>query len=188
MSVLKNKSLNNEELVSKEKSLKQLLWIGMGSICMLFAGWTSIIFVDKMQFPELPIWFMYSTIVIITSSVLLIIIKIRIKKDKPIFSMMSFVFILGLLFTYCQFKGWGQLVLKDIVFSGGPKELSLIYVLTGAHLVHLFAGLIALFITIKNTIRNRYNSINYLGLELTSIYWHFLALLWIYIFCFLNYL
>ena len=172
----------------KRQATLQLLWIGIGSICMFFAGLTSIILVDKMQFPELPSWFMYSTIAILFSSVLLIFTKSRIRKDKPIFVSISIVFLLGLFFTYCQFKGWGQLISNNIHFTGGLKESSLLYVLTGAHLAHLFAGLIALFITTINTKRNRYSSSNYLGLELASYYWHFLTLLWIYLFCFLKYL
>ena len=172
----------------KREATLQLLWIGIGSICMFFAGLTSIIFVDKMQFPEVPSWFMCSTIAILFSSILLIFIKKRIRKDKPIFMTISIVFLLGLFFAYCQFKGWGQLISNDIYFSGGTKESSLLYVLTGAHLAHLFAGLIALLITTINTKRNRYSSGNYLGLELSSHYWHFLTLLWLYIFVFLKYL
>lgn len=172
----------------KRKATLQLLWIGIGSICMFFAGLTSIIFVDRMQFPELPIWFMYSTAAIISSSILLIVTQKRTKKDKPTFIIISSVFALGLLFTYFQFSGWGELVNNDIFFSGGRKESSLLYVLTGAHLAHLFAGLIALLVTIINVKRNTYNSTNYLGLELCSHYWHFLTFLWVYLFLFLKYL
>ncbi len=165
----------------------QLLWIGIGSICMFFAGLISIIFVDKMVFPKIPNWFLYSTIIIIFSSILLVLIKTRIKKDEPIFMMTSIVFLLGLFFAYFQFQGWGELISNKIYFSGGAKESSLLYVLTGAHLAHLFAGLIALFITTINTKKNRYKSSNYLGLELASHYWHFLTLLWLCIFGFLKY-
>ena len=175
------------DLRQREATL-QLLWIGIGSICMFFAGLTSIIFVDKMQFPEVPSWFMYSTIAILFSSTLLIFTKKRIRKDKPIFMTISIVFLLGLFFTYCQFKGWGQLIANDIYFSGGAKESSLLYVLTGAHLAHLFAGLISLLVITIKAKNNRYNSKNYLGIKLSSTYWHFLTILWIYLFLFLKYL
>jgi len=171
----------------KREATLQLLWIGIGSICMFFAALTSIIFVEKMKFPEIPNLFLYSTIVIVFSSILLMLTKKRIKKDKPIFMMISIVFLLGLFFAYFQFKGWGELISNKIYFSGGAKESSLLYVLTGAHLVHLFAGLIALFITTINTKRNRYSSGNYLGLELSSHYWHFLTLLWLCILGLLKY-
>ena len=71
----------------KRQAILQLLWIGIGSICMFFAGLSSLIFVDKIQFPESPNWFLYSTIIIIYSSILLIAVKSQIKKDKSVFSL-----------------------------------------------------------------------------------------------------
>ena len=182
-------TIDNSAIIDlkNRRAILQILWIGIGSICMFFAGLTSVILVDRMQFPELPRWFIYSTIVIVFSSGLLFYTKKRIKKDKTIFSMLLCVLILGILFTYCQFKGWEQLISNDIYFSGGPKESSILYVLTGAHLAHLFAGIIALLVTTINAKRGMYSSMNYLGVELSSHYWHFLTILWIYLFGFLNY-
>ena len=68
--------------VNQSKASIQLLWIGIVSICMFFAGLTSVILVDRMQFPELPSWFIYSTIVILFSSGLLFFTKKRIKKEN----------------------------------------------------------------------------------------------------------
>ena len=172
----------------KRQAIIQLLWIGIGSICMFFAGLSSLIFVDKTQFPESPSWFLYSTVIIISSSILLIAAKDQIKKDKPVFILVLSVFVLGLFFTYSQFKGWSELVESKIYFSGGLKEESLLYVLTGAHLAHLFAGLISLLVVTIKAKNNRYNSKNYLGIKLSSTYWHFLTILWVYLFLFLKYL
>ena len=174
--------------IRKRQAIIQLLWIGIGSICMFFAGLSSLIFVDKIQFPESPSWFLYSTIIIISSSILLITAKGQIKKDKPVFILILSVFVLGLFFTYSQFKGWEQLVNQEVNFAFGTKEESLLYVLTGAHLAHLFAGLISLLVVTIKAKNNRYNSKNYLGIKLASTYWHFLTILWVYLFLFLKYL
>ena len=107
----------------KRQAIIQLLWIGIGSICMFFAGLSSLIFVDKIQFPESPSWFLYSTIIIISSSILLIAAKGQIKKDKPVFILIFSVFVLGLFFTYSQFKGWEQLVNQEVNFAFGTKEV-----------------------------------------------------------------
>ena len=172
----------------KSKAHLQLLWIGIGSICMFFAGLTSIIFVDKMQFPELPGWFESSTFYIFCSSIFLITAKVKIKKNEGVSRDLMIVLACGLFFAYCQFRGWGDLVSNDIYFSGGMKESSLLYVLTGAHLAHLLFGLIALVITIINNQKNKYHANNYEGIKLASNYWHFLTILWAYLFLFLNYL
>ncbi len=65
--------------VIKNRSLKQLLWVGMGAIAMFFAGLTSAYIVRKAEgnWVEfiLPEWFWYSTITIVLSSVVLILAK-----------------------------------------------------------------------------------------------------------------
>jgi heme/copper-type cytochrome/quinol oxidase subunit 3 len=65
---------------------------------------------------------------------------------------------------------------------------SFLYVLNFMHLFHLFAGLIVVLITLKNSIKGRYTAQNTLGLELCSIYWHFLDILWVYLFLFLYFI
>ena len=169
------------------KATLQLLWIGIGSICMFFAGLTSVIFVDKMTFPSTPDWFIYSTIAIVISSVILEIAKKETVLDKPAFNLILISFILGIFFTFCQFKGWTALVDNNIFFTRGGKEQSMIYVLTGAHLAHLFAGLIVLVVTAIKSKYGRYSSKDYIGLKLATTYWHFLTILWIYLYLFISF-
>ena len=184
---LTNKALTN-------KAIKQLLWAGMASIGMFFAGLTSAYIVRKAEgnWIEfiLPDWFLYSTIIIILSSGLLILAKKRVQKDIMPLKLILAVLFLGLLFSFFQFNGWNTLVDQGIYLTGKGSNVagSFLYVLTLAHLVHLFGGLVALLVTSINTAKGKYTSENHFGLELTSTYWHFLGLLWIYLFLFLKYL
>jgi len=120
----------------------------------------------------------------------LILAKQKIKKDKSVFSLVLSVFILGLLFSFFQLNGWEELTNQGVYLTGEGSNVSgsFLYVLTLSHLVHLIGGLIALLVTAINEKRRKYSAENYLGLEITSIYWHFLSLLWIYLFFFLKYL
>ena len=178
----------------KNKALKQLLWIGMGSIAMFFAGLTSAYIVRKAEGNWvdfiLPEWFVYSTIVIVISSLLLIFAIRRIKKNKEIFALIVIVFLLGILFTYLQVNGWKELTSMGVYLTGEGSNVagSFLYILTLSHLVHLAGGLIALFVAAINIKTKKYNSKSFLGLEITAIYWHFLSVLWIYLFFFLKYL
>ena len=119
-----------------------------------------------------------------------VIIAQKIKKDKSVFSLVISVFVLGLLFTFFQLNGWEELTNQGVYLTGEGSNVagSFLYVLTLSHLVHLIGGLIALLVTAINAKRKKYSAENYLGLEITSIYWHFLSILWIYLFCFLKYL
>ena len=179
---------------AKNKALKQLLWVGMGSIAMFFAGLTSAYIVRKAEGNWvdfiLPEWFVYSTIVIVVSSLLLIFATRRIKKNKEIFALMVIVFLLGILFTYLQINGWEELTSMGVYLTGEGSNVagSFLYVLTLSHLVHLAGGLIALFVAAIHVKTKKYTSESFLGLEITVIYWHFLSILWLYLFFFLKYL
>ena len=179
---------------AKNKALKQLLWVGMGSIAMFFAGLTSAYIVRKAEGNWvdfiLPEWFVYSTIVIVISSLLLIIATKRIKKNKEIFALILSVFLLGGLFTYLQINGWKELTSMGVYLTGEGSNVagSFLYVLTLSHLVHLAGGLIALFVAAIHVKTKKYTSESFLGLEITAIYWHFLSILWLYLFFFLKYL
>lgn len=75
--------------------------------------------------------------------------------------------------------------MNDKVDSSFNTASGFLYVLSGLHLVHLFAGIIFLSIVTFLSGKNKYSSGNLLDLELCSIYWHFLDGLWIYLFLFL---
>ena len=172
---------------------KQLLWIGMGSILMFFGGLTSAYIVRK---PEgnwlefvLPAYFTFSTVIIVLSSVVLFFVKGQLRKNNSAFQLVLSVLLLGLLFTFFQFKGWQQLIAQGIYLTGEGSNASgsFLYVLTLAHLVHLFGGLIALlYVTIQSK-KKVFTIENSLAIDLTSLYWHFLALLWLFVFALLNF-
>ena len=172
---------------------KQLLWIGMGSILMFFGGLTSAYIVRK---PEgnwlefvLPEYFTFSTVIIVLSSILLFFVKGQLRKNNSAFQLVLSVLLLGLLFTFFQFKGWQQLIAQGVYLTGEGSNASgsFLYVLTLAHLVHLFGGLIALlYVTIQSK-KKVFTIENSLAIDLTSLYWHFLALLWLFVFALLNF-
>lgn len=181
---------------AKKKASKSLIWIGIISILMIFAGLTSAYVVrsdtGNWLIFELPNTFYLSTAVIIASSLSLYVAIQMAKKNnqKGIIYGVLVTFILGILFTYLQYLGWCQLRSVGIVFAGKASNASgsFLYLLTFLHLAHLFGGLISLLVTLKNSIKGRYNAENTLGLELCSIYWHFLDILWVYLFLFLLYI
>jgi cytochrome c oxidase subunit III len=189
-------TLNAELAAAKLKASKPLLWMGIISIIMIFAGLTSayVVRADNGNWLlfDLPNAFYLSTAAIVASSLTLFFALQMAKKNnqKGIIYGVLATFILGLVFSYLQYKGWCQLRASGIVFAGKSSNAagSFLYLLTFLHLAHLFAGLISLLVTLKNSIKGIYNSQNINGLELCSIYWHFLDILWVYLFLFLLYI
>ena len=170
---------------------KIILWIGLASIIMLFAGLMSGYIVRQAEGNwlvfEIPSMFYISTVVILLSSLTLEISKSAIRKEnnKKAYQFLKYTLILGLAFVICQFLGWNQLVTNNIHFSGGNPSESFFYTLSGLHLAHLSIGVIGLAVTAFKAKKNRYSSKNYLGISLCAIYWHFLDFLWLILFVFL---
>lgn len=188
-----NVELDNEERIKNEKAKKMLMYIGIVSMVMAFAGLTSAYVVrqaqDNWMHFELPQMFWISSALILISSVTMNWAVSLAKKgnfDKVKLAALL-TFVLGIGFTISQFMGWSSLYNSNVVFAGRESNASgsFMYVLTGLHLAHLFAGLIALIFVIVKSHLKKYTIENHLGIKIVAIFWHFLDILWIYLFLFL---
>lgn len=187
----------NSKAEIKRKTAKPLLWIGIVSIIMFFSGWTSAVIVTKGGAPdwlniEMPSAFTYSTFIIILSSLFFHLGLIAIKKDKKnqLKGLVLLTLILGVSFVVSQFLGWKSLYNNGIVATGSESTnaSSYLYLITSFHVLHLLAGIISLIVVSVKSFLGKYSANNYLGVELSIIYWHFLGALWIYLFFFLKYI
>jgi cytochrome c oxidase subunit 3 len=104
----------------REKSSKNLVYLGIFSILMMFAGFTSAYIVSMgdsfwLKYP-LPMPFFISTAVIFLSSVFLILGIRAIKKDnlKGLKLFVSLTLISGIAFVYFQFKGYNEMIESGI--------------------------------------------------------------------------
>lgn len=183
-----------EHKARTDRSYKLLLLVAMVSMIMIFAGLTSAFVVSKsrgdwMKDFQLPSAFFWSTAVIIISSLTFHLSKVAIRKDdhKQTSMWLLLTLFLGSLFVYLQIKGFGQIVADGHYFTGRQSNVTttFLFVLATVHLFHLFAGVFSLIITIFKHFKLKYNSSQYLGIELGVMFWHFLDLLWLYLFLFL---
>lgn len=183
---------------------KFMMWIAMASMSMAFAGLTSGYMVREAQGNwrtfNLPVTFFCSTIVILASSITMFL-GVRAFKSRQMakFRMLiSVTLILGILFGGLQFTGFYQLYhqlqqvringqvlneLSTVRLTGNPSE-SFLFIIAGLHLAHLLGGIIALLIVFFRAFRTRVKLYNATGLEIVATYWHFVDVLWIYLFVF----
>jgi cytochrome c oxidase subunit 3 len=66
--------------------------------------------------------------------------------------------------------------------------MSFIYVIAFVHVLHVVAGLISLLVVIYNHFKQKYNATEMLGMNLSATFWHFIDILWLFLFLFLSYL
>jgi cytochrome c oxidase subunit III len=176
------------------RSYKLLLLFAIISMIMMFAGLTSAFVVSKSRADwlkdfQLPTAFYFSTVVIIGCSITFHLAKKAIQKDnqKATTALLLTTLALGVLFVVLQFVGFGQIVSSGYYFTGAESSITttFLYIVTVVHLLHLAGGVIALLIIIFKQLKGKYSATETLGIELGAMYWHFLDLLWIYLFLFL---
>lgn len=175
------------------RSKKMLLWFAMISMFMTFAGLTSAYVVsasrpDWLNDFKLPNAFMISTALIVVSSITFHLAKISMKKgDRQAATIWLLATLaLGVGFVAAQFYGFGKIIEGGHYFTGPESTVttSFLYIVTVVHLAHLFAGLIVLLVVIYNHFKQKYNASQTLGIELGAMFWHFLDILWVYLFLF----
>jgi len=176
------------------RAKKMMLWFGIVSLVMGFAGWTSAYIVsskrkDWLDTIELPEAFFISTLIIVLSSLSYILAKRAVKHDnQKAGTIWLFVTLaLGIAFIRIQFYGFSQMLESGYYFTGPTSNIKISYVFLIAvvHIAHVVAGLISLVVVLVRQMLGKYTPKNMLGLELGATFWHFLDVLWVYLILFM---
>jgi|TARA_Y100000385_G_scaffold279222_1_gene328601 cytochrome c oxidase subunit 3 len=176
------------------RAKKMMLWFGIISLVMSFAGLTSAFIVsssreDWLTDFVLPGAFVYSTLIIILSSAMLFTAKQALRKNQTTVTTVLLIgtFVLGIAFIYSQIQGFNQIIAAGYNFTGPTSNITMsyVYVIAVVHILHVLAGIICLFIVIINQLNKKYSNENRLGFDLASNFWHFIDILWVYLFFFL---
>jgi cytochrome c oxidase subunit 3 len=171
---------------------KFTLWVAMGSICMMFAAFTSAYIVKRNQSKwldfDLPSSFWISTLVILISSftVHLALQAFKAREMKRYRSLITITAILGISFSILQFYGFSQLNLHGVqIFGQGSNAAaSFLGVIVGFHVLHVLGGVIAIMTIFLRAYSSKIKNYSSVPIEMASTYWHFVDLLWIYLFIF----
>jgi cytochrome c oxidase subunit 3 len=96
------------------------------------------------------------------------------------FPWLGLTIVLGIGFLTGQFLAWRDLAARGFFVGTGPSS-SFVYLLTGVHAIHLLGGILALLVAGSTVILHRRLESRHIVVDVTAWYWHFMALLWIYI-------
>jgi cytochrome c oxidase subunit 3 len=175
---------------------KFTLWVAIGSILMMFAGLTSAYIVKRSQanwlMLEIPLVFWFSTVTILLSSVTVHLALKGIKQRDMMTYRRWLVItaILGLMFLVLQIIGFYQFGENDIrlIGAGSNASYSFLLAISGLHGLHVLGGVIALVVIAIRAISISKRNYSSIPLEVAATYWHFVDLLWIYLFIFFNWM
>ncbi len=185
-----NISIQEPKPILTVNKWKFIIWLFIITIIMLFASQTSAYIVRRAEGNwtefEIPLIFWYSSLVLIVSSIFMQLSLMAAKKDEfgKLKAFISISFLLGIIFLIMQYIGWQNLQTQGIYLKGNPSG-SFYYIITGLHGFHLITGLIVMLFSFYSSFKMDIHSKNLIRLEVCTIYWHFLDLLWIYLFGFL---
>lgn len=181
----------------KRKVRKPLLWVGIASIVMTFAGLTSGYVVSRsalrvenmwLEF-ALPPQFYWATAVMLLSSFTIIWAKRSAKRNDQtsLRAAVLITLLLGITFAVLQWYGAVNLRDRGLFFTGlgSSTSVSWVYVIAFLHWAHVISGIIVLIVTYSRALIGAYSPKDHHGLDISAIYWHFLDGLWVYLFLFM---
>jgi cytochrome c oxidase subunit III len=166
------------------------IWVGMFAITMSFAAFTSALYIRQASTDwthiATPRILFLNTFFLILSSALLEMSRRTLRPDSQSQAadrakgglLLAVSLLLGVLFVIGQYSAWRQLRAQGLYLATTPNS-SFFYLLTGAHALHLLGGLAALIYLYAHLAVGRGVRRNLLNGVVT--YWHFMALLWLYL-------
>jgi cytochrome c oxidase subunit 3 len=179
----------------------------LAPITMVFVAFTSAYIVrqglgEDWRAMELPQILWINTLILVASSVTLELARRGMARQAALAEVPSvpgvapvtassapwlpITLVLGLGFLAGQWIAWSQLVRQGIFISSNPSN-SFFYLLTGAHALHLVGGVAALAYAAATAAFSQGWERRRMVVDVTSWYWHFMAVLWIYIFALLQF-
>lgn len=188
-------------MTKRREPMQFMLWLGIGGSVMVFTILLAIYLIRQTasdwKSTPLPQYFLISTAIILFSSLTLHVANMAFKKDRfgQYRLYMATTALLGTIFILLQFLGWKQLIDSGMTATNNISA-AFVYVLSGLHIIHIACGIVALTWAFIDSLRHlsyidsfvySVNPPNQLKIKLITIYWHFVDVLWLYLFAFLVY-
>jgi cytochrome c oxidase subunit III len=168
---------------------KFALWVAIAAIIMMFAGLTSAYIVksgapgwEEVRTPKL---FWYSTAVLLISSATMqaALRSFKQRAMQQFRSLFLITTILGIAFVILQWEAFKFLWSHGVRFEGAGAG-QFLYIIFGLHALHVLGGVSALIVIAFQQFFGKTRSYNATPIEVMSTYWHFVDVLWLYLFIF----
>jgi cytochrome c oxidase subunit III len=168
------------------------IWAFLATEILLFGGLFTAYIVYRLKYPELfysehlklsrPLG-MANTLILITSSLTMAlgIASIRQGKQSRTRLFISLTILLAAGFLGIKYVEWSEDFTRGL-YPGTNMFFSLYFMMTGLHGIHVFAGICVLCAILVMACRGRFSEQYATPVEITGLYWHFVDLVWIYLF------
>ncbi len=141
---------------------------------------------------ELPLLFiaLMTFILICSSFTMALAVSASYRNDRSAaLKYLSYTILGGTLFLCCQAYEWYHLIHAGATLTSNPWGVplfsNLFFLITGFHGAHVLSGIILLVIAALKVSSGFYERRgSYEGVEITGLYWHFVDLVWVFVFTF----
>ncbi len=178
--------------LAADRASRSGIWLGLFTITMSFAAFTSALFVREGTSDwghiVLPSVLYFNTLILLCSSATMEAARRSLVGGNLIVPQESrkgtvwllSTLVLGLAFCGGQYMAWQQLREQGLYLATNPNS-SFFYVLTFVHVLHLLAG-IGVLVYLTGRLVASHRTLRRSLFENAAIYWHFLGVLWVYLF------
>ena len=134
-----------------------------------------------------------NTVVLLTSSLTMALAVSTVRKGMKRAGalLLSATIALGFIFLFIKYFEWSAKIGHSIYPGGAalasmepgePLFFGLYYLMTGIHGLHVLGGIVLISIMLRMVLSGSVSGENYASLENTGLYWHFVDIVWIYLF------
>jgi cytochrome c oxidase subunit III len=188
--------------------------VAISAIAMIFVSFTSA-YVVRQGLPtidprtgtlvhdwlpvRLPPLLLLNTLVLLVSSVTMELSRRQIAREaagtaaasalhpnRSQISWLALTIALGLAFLAGQLVAWRELAATGFYLATSPSS-SFVYLLTGMHGIHLLGAVFVLLFAGAAAVVGKPIATRVVILDVTGWYWHFMAILWVYVFCLMKF-
>jgi cytochrome c oxidase subunit 3 len=178
----------------KPKPAETGVWVAIATISMSFAALTSAMVVRQSAAPDwrhfqLPPILYFNTLILLISSLTLESSRRRIATAAAAEALLAplgrplaglyLTLTLGLLFVVGQVAAWRTLAVQGLFMATSPSS-AFFYVFTALHGLHVLGGLVG-FLYVLHRLRRATGPVPTTALGAATLYWHFMAVLWVYL-------
>jgi cytochrome c oxidase subunit I+III len=124
-----------------------------------------------------------NTFILLTSSLTVVLALASAKADRRGLAagFLGATLVLGLAFLFNKYNEWRELFEHGVTFSSSLPA-STFFLTTGVHGAHVTAGLLALVYLIYRAAKGHYGKENWEAIEYFGYYWHFVDIVWVFLF------
>ena len=172
-----------------------MMWIFIVSDALTFAAFLIAYGFMRKISPEWPkqthvfnmVLITFMTFMLISSSAVMAmaVAAARARNPKMAVRFLVLTIVGGLIFLGCQAFEWTNLIEEGATLThnpwGVPQFASSFFVITGFHGFHVFSGVTILAIVALRAAMGKYSAD---GVENAGLYWHFVDVVWVFVFAF----